>query len=67
MPPILKVENLKVYFPRRAPLFHPGAPRIKAVDDVSFEIERNAVVGLIGDDVGRVPEWARPIPIADAV
>ena len=49
MPPILKVENLKVYFPRRAPLLHPGAPRIKAVDDVSFEIERNAVVGLIGE------------------
>lgn len=49
MSPVLKVENLKVYFPRRAPLLHPGTPRIKAVDDVSFEIESNAVVGLIGE------------------
>ncbi len=49
MPPVLKVENLKVHFPRRAPLLHPGTPRIKAVDDVSFEIEKNSVVGLIGE------------------
>ncbi len=47
--PLLRVENLTTCFPPRKPFFHRSAPRVTAVDDVSFEIEEGTTVGLIGD------------------
>ena len=40
--PLLEVKNLRVAFPT------PGGP-IKAVDDVSFAVERGTTVGLVGE------------------
>lgn len=40
--PLLKVEHLCQYFPM-------GASELKAVDDVSFEIQKGEVFGLVGE------------------
>jgi peptide/nickel transport system ATP-binding protein len=48
--PLVEVENLKIYFPIRSGLVldrHVGD--IKAVDDVSFRIERGETLGLVGE------------------
>ncbi len=47
--PILKVENLKVYFPVRKNFFGKTLLQFKAVDDVSFEIMKGETVGLVGE------------------
>jgi peptide/nickel transport system ATP-binding protein len=47
--PILKVDNLKVYFPVRGGIFRRKIGDIKAVDDVSFEVYRGETFGLVGE------------------
>ena len=47
--PILKVKNLKVYFPVRKNFFGKSLLEFKAVDDVSFEILKGETVGLVGE------------------
>jgi peptide/nickel transport system ATP-binding protein/oligopeptide transport system ATP-binding protein len=47
--PLLKVENLKVYFPILGGIFRTKIGEVKAVDDVSFEIQRGQTVGLVGE------------------
>jgi oligopeptide transport system ATP-binding protein len=47
--PLLKVEDLKMYFPIRRGLFNKQFGVVKAVDDVSFEIERGKTLGLVGE------------------
>ncbi|MEO8819615.1 MAG: ABC transporter ATP-binding protein [Ginsengibacter sp.] len=46
---VLKVENLKVYFPLKKNFFGKILKEFKAVDDVSFIIERGETVGLVGE------------------
>jgi peptide/nickel transport system ATP-binding protein len=46
---ILKVQNLKVYFPVRKNFFGKPLLEFKAVDDVSFEILKGETVGLVGE------------------
>jgi len=46
---ILCVQNLKKYFPIRRGFFHKIAGWVKAVDDVSFEIEQGKTLGLVGE------------------
>ena len=48
-PPLLKVDHLKVYFPILGGVFRHKVGEVKAVDDVSFEIERGQTVGLVGE------------------
>jgi peptide/nickel transport system ATP-binding protein len=46
---VLKVENLKVYFPSKKNMFGKVTEHYKAVDDVSFSIYKNETVGLVGE------------------
>lgn len=46
---VLKVENLKVYFPIRNKIFSKATDYFKAVDDVSFEVHEGETLGLVGE------------------
>ncbi len=48
-PPLLKVENLKKYFPLQQGIFGSGTGTVKAVDGVSFFIEKGETLGLVGE------------------
>jgi oligopeptide/dipeptide ABC transporter ATP-binding protein len=45
----LEIKNLKMYFPIGGGLFRKSKKFVKAVDDVSFDIEENKVLGLVGE------------------
>ncbi len=47
--PLLEVRNLKVYFPIRTGVFRRHTGDVKAVDDVTFSIEKGTTVGLVGE------------------
>src|SRR5918995_2220450 len=47
--PLLRVKNLKKYFPIRGGLFSRQVARVHAVDDVSFEILPGETLGLVGE------------------
>src|SRR5262245_63702426 len=47
--PLLKVRNLKKYFPIRGGLLSREIARVHAVDDVSFEIMPGETLGLVGE------------------
>jgi oligopeptide transport system ATP-binding protein len=47
--PLLRVKNLKKYFPIRGGLFSREVARVHAVDDVSFEIMKGETLGLVGE------------------
>ncbi len=47
--PLLEVRNLKVWFPIRTGVFRRHTDDVKAVDEVSFQIERGTTVGLVGE------------------
>jgi len=46
---ILKVENLSVSFPTNKNIFGKTLLQYKAVDDVSFTVNKNETVGLVGE------------------
>jgi peptide/nickel transport system ATP-binding protein len=46
---VLKVENLKVYYPSKSSLFQKTLPPFKAVDDVTFNVSKGETVGLVGE------------------
>ena len=47
--PLLKVENLKVYFPVKKSFTGKILKEAKAVDDVSFSVAKGETVGLVGE------------------
>ncbi|MDQ6764296.1 MAG: ABC transporter ATP-binding protein [Bacteroidota bacterium] len=47
--PLLKVENLKVYFPVKKSFTGKILKETKAVDDVSFSVAKGETVGLVGE------------------
>jgi len=47
--PLLSVDQLKVHFPIRKGLFQRVVGQVKAVDGVSFTIERGKTLGLVGE------------------
>lgn len=47
--PILKVENLKKYFPVKSGKLFGEKAYLKAVNDVTFSIEKGKTLGLIGE------------------
>ncbi|HEC85779.1 MAG TPA: ABC transporter ATP-binding protein [Thioploca sp.] len=46
---LLEVENLKVYFPVRKGLFRRVVDNVKAVDDISLQIEDAKTLALVGE------------------
>jgi len=46
---ILEVKNLKQYFPIQRGLFRRTVGHVKAVDGVSFTMQKNEVLGLVGE------------------
>ena len=47
--PLLKVENLKVYFPLKTNFMGKIVEEFKAVDDVSFIVNKGETLGLVGE------------------
>ena len=47
--PLLKVNNLKVYFPIRGGLLQRVVSHVRATDGISFEIQRGETYGLVGE------------------
>jgi peptide/nickel transport system ATP-binding protein/oligopeptide transport system ATP-binding protein len=47
--PLLEVRNLRRYFPVRRGLFGRTTGYVRAVDDVSFSINRSETLGLVGE------------------
>src|SRR5712692_4052502 len=47
--PLLSVRHLKKYFPIRRGVLSRVAAYVKAVDDISFEINRGETFGLVGE------------------
>ena len=46
---ILEIKNLKKYFPIRQGLLQRVRGHVRAVDDVSFAIKENEILGLVGE------------------
>jgi len=46
---ILEVKNLKKYFPIRKGLLQRVQGHVRAVDDISFAIQENEILGLVGE------------------
>ncbi len=46
---LIKVENLKKYFPIRKGVISRTVGNVKAVDDISFSIKRGETLGLVGE------------------
>lgn len=46
---LVEIKNLKKYFPIKKGLFNKTVGNVKAVDDVSFTINRGETLGLVGE------------------
>jgi peptide/nickel transport system ATP-binding protein/oligopeptide transport system ATP-binding protein len=47
--PLIEIEGLQTYFPIRAGILRRVIGNVHAVDDVSFEIRRGEIFGLVGE------------------
>lgn len=47
--PVLKIENLRIYYPGRKKLFKKNTEPFKVVDNVNLEVYKGETVGLVGE------------------
>jgi peptide/nickel transport system ATP-binding protein len=47
--PLLQVQDLKMYFPKRKGFFGKVVDYVKAVDEVSFDVYRGQTLGFVGE------------------
>jgi len=47
--PVLKVEDLRVYFPIKKGVFSRTVDHVKAVDGISFDVYKGQTMGLVGE------------------
>src|SRR5699024_12536455 len=47
--PLLKVKNLKKHVPIKNKLFQKQNSSVKAVDGISFDVNRGETIGLVGE------------------
>ena len=47
--PLVEVRGLKRYFPVRSGLLKRTTGHVKAVDDVTFDIQKGETLGLVGE------------------
>ncbi len=47
--PLLQIQNLKKYYPVKSRFQSSGGAVVRAVDDISFEVYRGEVLGLVGE------------------
>lgn len=47
--PILEVKGLKKYFPIQGGVFGKTVGQVKAVDDVSFQVQEGEILGIVGE------------------
>ncbi|WP_027364488.1 ABC transporter ATP-binding protein [Desulfotruncus alcoholivorax] len=47
--PLLKIENLKKYFPITKGIIPRAAGNVKAVDGISLEVQKGEILGLVGE------------------
>ena len=59
---LLEVKNLKQYFPIRQGFMRRVVGHVKAVDDVSFFVREQEVLGLVGESGCGKSITARSIP-----
>jgi oligopeptide/dipeptide ABC transporter ATP-binding protein len=48
-PPLIEIENLRTWYPIRAGIIRRTVGHIRAVDDVSLEIRKGEILGLVGE------------------
>jgi oligopeptide transport system ATP-binding protein len=49
MPPLLRVDHLKKYFPLREGFLRKSRKSVRAVDDISFEVNKGETLALVGE------------------
>lgn len=47
--PILRIQNLKKYFPIKTNFFGKPTMFLKAVDDISFDLQKGKTIGVVGE------------------
>src|SRR5277367_4538166 len=47
--PLLRVDNLKKYFPIRGGMLNRTVATVQAVDDVSFSVRKGETLGIVGE------------------
>ena len=62
MPALVRVQSLHVHFPIHAGFFGRKVDEIRAVHDVSFEIEEGTTLGLVGESGSGKSTVARLLP-----